>query len=104
MSFCRCIVLKGWSGNLDFLNSSNGMPVRWTPVPVADPQGVYDLGELSWADPDIHDASSKLIALRADPDLRSTLGRQALEDAAFFFGVKRYVNAIACTVRAPPAR
>ena len=97
------VIATDWSGNLDFLNSSNGMPVRWTPVPVADPQGVYDLGELSWADPDIHDASTKLISLRADPHLRSTLGRQALEDAAFFFGVKRYVNAIACTVRAPPA-
>lgn len=89
------VIATDWSGNCDFLNDSNGMPVRWTPVPAADLQGEYDLGELSWADPDVHDATAKLIALRRDPCLRSTLGRRAREDAAARFSAKNFRNAIA---------
>jgi glycosyltransferase involved in cell wall biosynthesis len=89
------VIATDWSGNCDFLNKSNGMPVRWTLVPSADLQGEYDLGELSWADPDVSEASAKLIALRRDHCLRSTLGRRAREDAAARFSAENYTNAVA---------
>jgi glycosyltransferase involved in cell wall biosynthesis len=54
------VVATNWSGNCGFLNESNGMPVRWTPAWASDPQGEYHQPHLTWADPDIRDASAKL--------------------------------------------
>jgi glycosyltransferase involved in cell wall biosynthesis len=89
------VVATNWSGNCDFLNESNGMPVRWAPVLAADPQGEYDQSHLTWADPDIHDASAKLKALRDNPRLRVELGRRAREDAVRRFSVEFYHDMIA---------
>src|ERR1700730_13120314 len=88
------VVATNWSGNCDFLNESNGMPVRWAPVWAADPQGEYDQSHLTWAYPDIHDATAKLKALRDNPRLRVELGRRAREDAVRLFSVASYRNVI----------
>jgi glycosyltransferase involved in cell wall biosynthesis len=88
------VIATDWSGNCDFLNASNGMPVRWALVAAADPQGEYDRLDLCWADPDIHDASTKLRALRRDLRLRAELGERAREDAVRLFSAARYYNAI----------
>jgi glycosyltransferase involved in cell wall biosynthesis len=89
------VVATNWSGNCDFLNESNGMPVRWTPAWASDPQGEYDQSHLTWADPDIGDASAKLKALRDDPRLRAELGHRAREDAVRRFSVASYHNLVA---------
>jgi glycosyltransferase involved in cell wall biosynthesis len=89
------VVATNWSGNCDFLNESNGMPVRWAPARASDPQGEYDQSHLTWADPDIRDASAKLKALRDDPRLRAELGHRAREDAVRRFSVASYHNLVA---------
>lgn len=89
------VVATDWSGNCDYLNNSNGMPVRCRMVPSCDPQGEYNVNETCWADPDVLDASKKLIQLRCDQHLRSTLGRRAYEDAINYFSAEKYKNVIA---------
>jgi glycosyltransferase involved in cell wall biosynthesis len=89
------VVATNWSGNYDFLNESNGMPVHWVPVRASDPQGEYDQSHLTWADPDVHDASAKLKVLRDHPRLRAELGRRAREDAVRLFSVASYHKVVA---------
>ena len=93
------VVATDWSGNRDFLNMSNGMPVRYTLVRAADPQGEYNLEGLSWADPDIHDASTKIRALKDDSSLRAALGLRAREDAARLFSDVVYCNSVSRILR-----
>jgi glycosyltransferase involved in cell wall biosynthesis len=88
------VIATDWSGNRDFLNAANGVPIRWTTAPAADPQGEYDRPGVSWADADIQEASASLRALRSNPSLRARLGRQAREDAAQLFSIERYRAAI----------
>lgn len=88
------VVATDWSGNCDFLNDSNGMPVRCRLIPACDPQGQYNANEARWADPDVLDASRKLILLRSDQHLRSTLGRRAHEEAINYFSAENYKDAI----------
>lgn len=88
------VIATDWSGNCDFLNVSNGMPVRWTLVAAADPQGEYDQLDLCWADPDIDDASTKLRALRRDLRLRAELGERARKDVVRLFSAARYYDAV----------
>lgn len=88
------VVATNWSGNCDFLNVSNGMPVRYTLVPAFDPQGEYAQADALWAEPDIGDASEKLAILRRDPQLRTRLGRRAREDAVRLFGQEGYRQAV----------
>lgn len=88
------VVATDWSGNRDFLNVSNGLPVRYALVRAADPQGEYNLDGLSWADPDLQDASAKLKALKGDPSLRIALGLRAREDAARLFDDSSYYQTV----------
>lgn len=75
----------GWSGNMDFMESIPELAIRQAMVPVRDPFGVYRASGLTWADPDIEDAATKLKALAASPELRQSLaarGKAAVESQA----------------------
>lgn len=88
------VVATDWSGNCDFLNGTNGMPVRFASVTPADPQGEYNIKSLTWADPDIQDAAAKLKTLWDNPSLRVALGRRARKDATRLFSDSRYCETV----------
>lgn len=89
----KVVVATDWSGNTDFLNPANSCPVACRLVPAADPQGSYDAPDQLWAEPDVADAVRQLRRL-ADAALRSSLGRQAREDAAHAFASDQYAQAL----------
>ena len=66
------VLATAWSGVLDFMDADCALLVPFQPIPVADPQGVYEAGQ-TWADPDIAAAARGLVRLRSDPALGQRL-------------------------------
>lgn len=62
MLFGKPVIGTDFSGNIDFLTSSTGYPVKWKPVPVQQGQYAFvsSYDEPWWADPIISDAADAL--------------------------------------------
>jgi len=71
------VVATGWSGNMDFMDETNSVPVPFRPVPVVDPRGVYDGPGALWAEPDVDFAAEQLRRLADDAELRASIGEKA---------------------------
>jgi glycosyltransferase involved in cell wall biosynthesis len=84
------VIATGWSGNTDFLTPETGVPVNYTLIPAHDPQNTYDHPVTCWAEADIDQAAEALKVLRANPDLRTTLGLAARTRASELFSPKAY--------------
>ena len=73
----------GWSGNVDFMSDTPELLIRYSLTPVRDAAGIYRAAGLQWAEPDIGDATEKLMALSQSRELRQQLaarGRAAVQD------------------------
>ncbi len=93
-------VATNWSGNVDFCDEGNGMPVPVRMISASDPQGEYDHREQFWADPDLEAAASHLLRLRNDSKLRERLGRAARDDVLRRLGPEAYAEALSgCRAR-----
>jgi glycosyltransferase involved in cell wall biosynthesis len=81
MSLGRVAVATNWSGNTDFMDPGNSVPINFRLVPVAPrhPHYASEVGRPGqvWADPDVDAAAEALRALHANPDRRSALGSKA---------------------------
>jgi glycosyltransferase involved in cell wall biosynthesis len=60
------VVATGWSGNLEFMDRSNGILVPYRLVPVEDAAGIY--GGSVWAEPSTNVAAMALRRLAEDED------------------------------------
>ena len=78
MALGKPVVATGWSANMDFMDATNSMPVRYTLKPLAEAVGPYDAGPL-WADADVEHAAWCLGQLATDPALVARLGARARE-------------------------
>ena len=72
------VVATGWSANMDFMNESNSLPVRYELKPLPRDLGPYEAGAL-WAEADIEHAAWCLRQLAAEQGLARRLGQQARE-------------------------
>jgi glycosyltransferase involved in cell wall biosynthesis len=79
MKLRRCVVATGWSGNMDFMDAGNSVPIPFRRVPVRDPQGQYVAPGQTWADADVAAAAGALRRLQTDPVARRQLGERACE-------------------------
>jgi glycosyltransferase involved in cell wall biosynthesis len=79
MKLRRCVVATGWSGNMDFMDAGNSVPIPFRRVPVKDPQKQYVAVDQTWADADIPAAAAALRRLEADPEARRRLSARAFE-------------------------
>ncbi|HEY0965792.1 MAG TPA: glycosyltransferase family 4 protein [Opitutaceae bacterium] len=70
------VIATDWSATTEFLNISNGAPVRAELVKLQQNVGPYAKGQ-TWADPDPDHAADWMRRLHADPDLRARLGLAA---------------------------
>jgi glycosyltransferase involved in cell wall biosynthesis len=61
------VVGTGWSGNLDFLDTSNSVLIPYRLVPVKDQSGIYR--NSTWAEPDLAAAAAGLRLLADDEKL-----------------------------------
>jgi glycosyltransferase involved in cell wall biosynthesis len=85
MALGKPVIATGWSGNLSFMNHGNSALLRYRLVPVS---GIYEFfrpevigHDARWADPVLEDAVAWMRRLRADPDLRHTLGEKGRKAA-----------------------
>lgn len=70
------VIATDWSASTEFLNSSNGLPVRAGLVSLDRNHGPYAKGQL-WADPDLDDAARQMRRVMSDTSLRRSLGQAA---------------------------
>ena len=79
MALGKVVVATGWSGNMDFTDSTTAMlvPYAMTPVSGVENLNYLSAGHLSWADPDVERAAEILRELVDSPELRATIGRGA---------------------------
>ena len=76
------VVATNWSGNVDFVNAENGMPIPYRLIVAEDPQGTYHHPSMMWADANVESAAEVLRRLRCDPKLARTLGEAGAAYAA----------------------
>jgi glycosyltransferase involved in cell wall biosynthesis len=79
MKLRRCVVATGWSGNMDFMDADNAVPIPFRRVRVQDPQKQYVAPDQTWAEADVAAAASALQRLQADPIERRRLGARAFQ-------------------------
>jgi glycosyltransferase involved in cell wall biosynthesis len=70
------VISTDWSGTTEFVNATNGCPVRCTVVPITKTHGPYVKGQL-WAEPDIMHAAEWMRRLFEDRELAASLGAAA---------------------------
>jgi glycosyltransferase involved in cell wall biosynthesis len=81
------VIGTGYSGNMDFMTPKNSYPVDYTLIPV--PEGAYPHAEdQSWADPDLEDATRKMLKLVDDPTSGRALGAIASRDMRVNFSYR----------------
>ncbi|MGR8952133.1 MAG: glycosyltransferase family 4 protein [Gammaproteobacteria bacterium] len=85
MRMGKPVVATHWSGNVDFMSSTNSILIDYRLIPVADPQGIYQGKDVSWADPDIEHAAHWLRRLYDDSELRKNIGINAERESAEIF-------------------
>lgn len=72
----KVVVATGWSGNMDFMQADNSVPVPYSLEPLARPIGPYEAG-IPWAEPDLDHAAAALRRIVDDRDLAASLGGRA---------------------------
>lgn len=70
------VIATDWSASSEYLDHSNGCPVRCSLVQLEKNFGPYAKGQ-TWADPDIGEAAEWMRRLAAEPEFGQQLGRAA---------------------------
>jgi glycosyltransferase involved in cell wall biosynthesis len=95
-------VATGWSGNVDFMTPDDSGLVKYTLVPVDDPQGTYSVKGAQWAEADVGDAADWLKRLYEDPEFRRQLGERGKAAATRKLSLAAYRRAIGGSLGDPP--
>jgi glycosyltransferase involved in cell wall biosynthesis len=70
------VIVTDWSATAEFVNSTNGCPVRYRLVPLAENHGPYGKGQI-WAEAETEQAAGWMRRLAADAGLCAQLGASA---------------------------
>lgn len=79
MFYGKPTIATGFSGNLEFMNSSNSLLVDYQPIEL-DRDIMYFAKGTVWAEPDLDCASNYLRQVVEDPALANRIGARAAED------------------------
>jgi glycosyltransferase involved in cell wall biosynthesis len=79
------VVATGWSGNLQFMDSSSAILVPYSLVEIEDPQGIYAGFDGKWAEPDVESAAASLRNLAADLHYAAAIGQKGFARASAVF-------------------
>jgi glycosyltransferase involved in cell wall biosynthesis len=87
MTLGKPVIATGWSGNMDFMDSRNSLPVPYRLVDVDVAQGSPYRRErferpVFWAEPDVERAAEMMRLVRDDEGLRVRIGARATSDMA----------------------
>jgi glycosyltransferase involved in cell wall biosynthesis len=94
MQLGKPVVATAWSGNLDFMTEENSALVRYSLVPVRDPEGTFGMTDQKWAEADIEHAAEWFMRLAQSRELRHQLGAAALDDIARQFGPPAFAQRV----------
>lgn len=75
----KVVIATGWSGNMDFMDAHNSLPVDYTLKTLESDHGPYKRGE-RWAEPSLIDAAAKIRRVCDEPALRRSIGQRARVD------------------------
>jgi glycosyltransferase involved in cell wall biosynthesis len=81
MALGKPVIATNYSGNTDFMTASNSYPVDYRLVPIARDYGPYLRG-MSWADPDLDQATALMREVVEDRARAAERGRRAAADIA----------------------
>lgn len=70
------VIATGWSGNMDFMNAANSLPVDYELVTLERTYGNYHAGQ-QWAEPDLDHAAHCMRQVFEDAQLRARIGARA---------------------------
>jgi len=91
MKLGKVVIATGWSGNMDFMNEMNSVPVPSTLIPVSDQQDIYsEYSNLVWAQPDLDFAAKKLAELFENTNMYNRLSEQAILDISEHCSADKY--------------
>jgi hypothetical protein len=98
MSLGKPVVATGWSGNLDFMTARNSALVKYSLVPVRDPDGAFDSSDQQWAEADLEHAADWLRRLAGSAELRARLGTAACADIAEQLSPHKFARTVAALI------
>lgn len=70
------VIATNYSGNVDFMDDKITMPVSYELVNVQDSDGIYNLHNAKWAEPNINDAATILVKFANDKNLQKNFKKQ----------------------------
>lgn len=94
MSLGTIAVATNWSGNTDFMNENNSVPLPYSLNQVIDPSQVYARNSAHWANVDIDQAARLLRRLWLSADLRNSLSEKAKADILSALSARNYGDAL----------
>ncbi|WP_368562541.1 glycosyltransferase [Pseudoxanthomonas sp. UTMC 1351] len=78
MALGKPVIATGWSGNMDFMDAENSIPVQYRLIPI--PPGDYPFSEgARWADADVEAAAAAMAKVVEEPGFANRLGKSAAE-------------------------
>lgn len=84
----KAVIATGYSGNMEFMNHQNSLPVRYKLVQITEDHGPYKKDQW-WAEPDIIHASQCMLALYEDSILCSQIGENAKTHISMHFSAEK---------------
>lgn len=85
MCLGKPVIATHYSGNTDFMNPANSLPVGYRLTTLEQDSGPYSRGT-RWAEPDLEQAAHQMRRVYEDRDLGRRLGKQASADIKSQFG------------------
>ena len=86
MTLGKPVVATGWSGNMDYMDETNSLPVQYVLTPVSTLLRDYAQTRFDhtayWAEPDIHHAATLMIRVVSDATFAANIGQRAQARAA----------------------
>jgi glycosyltransferase involved in cell wall biosynthesis len=82
------VIATGWSGNMDFMDTSSAALIQSTEVPVNDSTGTYSVG--NWAEPDLEHAAVLIKRLAENAEERTKLGLAGMAKITAFANVDEW--------------
>jgi len=79
MCLGKPVIATGYSGNMEYMNANNSLPVKFKIVKLEENYGPYEKGNI-WAEPDIEHATELLKWVHENQDEAETIGKQARID------------------------
>jgi glycosyltransferase involved in cell wall biosynthesis len=87
MAIGKPVIATGYSGNMEFMNINNSLPVKYELKEIKHQIPPYSIGSI-WSEPDTDHAASLMKYAVANPDEMKKLGQRAQDDMAQGFSTE----------------